>query len=106
MAPIGIAGHPTGGAVDVTLTENGKELFLGTVYNDEPKSSDYKTYMNSNKIAKKEKELRIILSEAMESVGFINYTPEWWHWSYGDKYWAFIKKIKQAVYSAIEEKHI
>jgi D-alanyl-D-alanine dipeptidase len=26
----------------------------------------------------------------MCGAGFVNYPPEWWHWSYGDKYWAFI----------------
>ena len=32
---------------------------------------------------------RDILASAMDAAGFINYPAEWWHWSYGDRYWAF-----------------
>jgi zinc D-Ala-D-Ala dipeptidase len=32
---------------------------------------------------------RDILAAAMNPSGFINYPAEWWHWSYGDRYWAF-----------------
>jgi D-alanyl-D-alanine dipeptidase len=41
----------------------------------------------------------------LEKVDFINYPGEWWHWSYGDKYWAFIKG-KDAIYNQIEEEKI
>jgi D-alanyl-D-alanine dipeptidase len=105
VAPLDIAGHPTGGAIDVTLIENGNELFLGTVYNAAPELSENKTYMNSNKITDEEKKLREILAEVMESAGFINYTPEWWHWSYGDKYWSYITK-KPVKYNRIEDQQI
>ena len=50
---------------------------MGTVYNDAPDKSDNKTYMNSKLITHEEKYLREILFEPLESVGFINYTPEW-----------------------------
>jgi len=88
VAPIEVAGHPTGGAIDVTLTEDGKELFLGTDYNDEPESTGNRTYSFSPDITKGEKSLRAILFEPLRSAGFINYPTEWWHWSFGDKYWA------------------
>lgn len=28
------------------------------------------------------------LGRALSAVGLANYTPEWWHWSYGDDEWA------------------
>ncbi|SED95789.1 D-ala-D-ala dipeptidase [Streptomyces sp. TLI_105] len=24
----------------------------------------------------------------LTSTGLVNYPTEWWHWSYGDRYWA------------------
>jgi D-alanyl-D-alanine dipeptidase len=29
-----------------------------------------------------------VLSRALREAGLANYTPEWWHWSYGDEEWA------------------
>ena len=29
-----------------------------------------------------------VLSHALSEAGLANYTPEWWHWSYGDAEWA------------------
>jgi D-alanyl-D-alanine dipeptidase len=41
---------------------------------------------------------RILLLEAMESTGFVNYPHEWWHFSYGDRYWAYVKGQPAAIY--------
>ena len=41
------------------------------------------------------------MSHALVNVGFVNYPTEYWHWSYGDKYWAFIKKQPFAIYDSI-----
>jgi len=90
VAPLGVAGHPTGGAIDITLIVNGEEAFMGTRFNDEPSETNNRTYMSSLDIGKEEKENRKVLSEALSAVGFINYPAEWWHWSFGDKYWACI----------------
>jgi D-alanyl-D-alanine dipeptidase len=29
-----------------------------------------------------------VLSRALQDTGLANYSPEWWHWSYGDAEWA------------------
>ena len=34
----------------------------------------------------------------MTATGFVNYPSEWWHWSYGDRYWAFIAGPSHARY--------
>jgi D-alanyl-D-alanine dipeptidase len=34
----------------------------------------------------------------MEGAGFVNYPTEWWHWSYGDRYWTFVVGAPQARY--------
>ncbi len=94
VAPIEVAGHPTGGAVDLTLVKDGEELFMGTRYNDDPNETDNATYTNAENISAEAKKLREILSQPLEAVGLVNYGSEWWHWSYGDTYWAFTKNDK------------
>jgi zinc D-Ala-D-Ala dipeptidase len=42
----------------------------------------------------------------MEESGFVCYPSEWWHWSYGDKYWAFLTNNESALYSPVDEKDI
>ncbi|ABX41733.1 hypothetical protein Cphy_1358 [Lachnoclostridium phytofermentans ISDg] len=37
--------------------------------------------------------------------GFVNYPTEWWHWSYGGCYWAFLNNC-DAFYTATDENEI
>ncbi len=90
--------HSTGGAVDLTLmTKNGKELDMGQTINNSGKESltDYKH------ISSRARKNRKILIKAMRQAGFVNYPFEWWHWSYGDRYWAFMKGKKYAIYGSV-----
>jgi D-alanyl-D-alanine dipeptidase len=106
VAPENTAPHPTGGAIDLVLIDNnGKELNMGTKYNAEPMNTQNKTYTYSKLLTKEEIMNRKILIHALEKVDFVNYPSEWWHWSYGDKYWAFIRE-KDAIYNQIEEEKI
>ena len=41
-----------------------------------------------------------MLGEALTSAGMVNYPTEWWHWSYGDRYWAFGTGAAHAVHDA------
>lgn len=92
--------HSTGGAVDLTLmTSDGKEVDMGTRFNADPEESDFSNYTNAP-IGEDVREKRETLKKAMESVGFVNYPTEWWHWSYGDRYWAFIKGKAFALYGS------
>jgi len=101
VAPPEVAGHPTGGAVDVTLLYDGSELNLGTEFNAEPDETEQRTYTGSHGLTEEERANRNILINAMTSVGFINYPTEWWHWSFGDKYWSWISR-KKVRYEPIE----
>lgn len=105
VAPIEVAGHPTGGAIDITLLENGTEVDMGTEFNDIPIEPENLTYLYSENISDTAKAYRKILSDNMEKVGFTNYPTEWWHWSYGDCYWAFINN-SNAIYSGVKESDI
>lgn len=105
VAPVTVAGHPTGGAIDITLLKDGIELDMGTEFNDIPTEPENLTYLYSTYINDEAKANRKILIDCMEKVGFVNYPPEWWHWSYGDCYWAFLNSC-DALYSPIDENEI
>jgi D-alanyl-D-alanine dipeptidase len=47
-------------------------------------------YTHAANIANEARSLRHILSTALTDAGLINYATEWWHWSYGDRYWALV----------------
>ena len=94
--------HSTGGAIDLTLmTKDGKEIDMGTRFNADPEDSDFSNYTNAV-VPEDIREKRQMLKNAMENVGFVNYPTEWWHWSYGDRYWAFIKGKPFALYGSID----
>lgn len=102
VAPLEVAPHTTGGAVDLTLIdENGNWLDMGTQFNASPLDTNKATYTQAPNINSTAKENRKTLIDAMNTVGFINYPTEWWHWSYGDKYWG-LHNNKAAIYSGID----
>jgi len=41
---------------------------------------------------------RRLLYSIMTSVGFTNYFAEWWHFDYGNQFWAFVSAEKTAIY--------
>jgi D-alanyl-D-alanine dipeptidase len=103
IAPLSVAPHSTGGAVDLLLTDlNGRWLDMGSDFNAKPENCEYRTYFASDKISEEARVYREILSNAMTSVGFVNYPTEWWHWSCGDKYWAYATKAEAAIFSSID----
>lgn len=53
-------------------------------------------------ISEEARKNRTILVDALESTGMINYPEEWWHFSYGDHQWAFLKGLEEAVYGPID----
>jgi ATP phosphoribosyltransferase len=85
-----VAGHPTGGAVDVTIYDYKKEKYLefGTELYD---FSSKNIYYDSDDITKEQKKNRKILRSVMCQQEFAPFDGEWWHFCYGDKEWAFYK---------------
>jgi D-alanyl-D-alanine dipeptidase len=92
--------HSTGGAVDLSIIgPAGKKLDMGTKM-----GVDYgfkKILTDSIFISMAAKKNRLILISAMTTAGFVNYPTEWWHWSYGDQYWAALLKKPHAIYTGI-----
>lgn len=92
-----VAGHPTGGAVDIKIFNKatGKFLDFGSKqYN----YSNTKYYVFSPNIAKNAKSNRKLLRDCMMEAGFAPYDGEWWHFSFGDTEWAFYYKKPYAIY--------
>ncbi|MET8993436.1 M15 family metallopeptidase [Nonomuraea wenchangensis] len=101
VSPPDVAPHTSGGAVDLTLcTAEGAEIAMGTAVNATPPESDEACYTAASDISVEARANRQVLSAAMTSAGFVNYPTEWWHWSYGDRYWAFITGARYARYAA------
>lgn len=92
-----VSGHMTGAAVDIRLYSNGKKVPM--------KSSKLSYQENSKsiqpKLPKYIKRNRKILFNALAKAGLSNYSNEYWHWSYGDIWWAKRNKKKTAIYGPI-----
>jgi len=39
--------------------------------------------------------------EDLHAAGLVNYPTEWWHWSYGDRYWAMATGAPAAIYGPV-----
>jgi zinc D-Ala-D-Ala dipeptidase len=45
---------------------------------------------------------RRVLMTALAAAGLVNYPTEWWHWSYGDRYWALLTGQPAAIYGLVQ----
>jgi D-alanyl-D-alanine dipeptidase len=91
VSPVQVAPHSTGGALDVTLcTADGAELDMGTELDATPEASGNACFTHALNIAAPARRNRRTLSGALHRAGLVNYPTEWWHWSYGDRYWAVL----------------
>nr|WP_166641054.1 M15 family metallopeptidase [Amycolatopsis sp. SID8362] len=99
VSPPEIAPHSAGAAVDLTLADaDGHELDLGTRMNATPEESAGACYTHAADITDEARSLRRILGTALTDAGLVNYPTEWWHWSYGDRYWALMTATATARY--------
>lgn len=101
VSPLDVAPHVGGAAVDLTLVDaDGNELDLGCPEAATPEESGGACYTAALGLGPRAQENRAMLGEALTSAGMVNYPTEWWHWSYGDRYWAFVTGAAHAVYDA------
>jgi D-alanyl-D-alanine dipeptidase len=99
VSPPDIAPHSAGAAVDLTLAgPDGRELDLGTRVNASPEESSGRCYTAHPGVGAEAARNRAILAEALAEAGFVNYPTEWWHWSFGDRYWAMATDCAAALY--------
>ena len=100
-----VSGHTTGGAVDVAIYDSQKNKMLdyGTDILD---YNTNKCYYISDEITETERENRELLRNIMVNEGFAPYDGEWWHFSYGDKEWAFYYHKKEALYNQVDVERV
>lgn len=94
-----VAGHPTGGAIDLTIAYAGEEVDMGTKIADFSLPHLLPTY--SNAITTEQKDSRLLLHDLMIAEGFAPFYGEWWHFSYGDREWAAFYELSKALYSPL-----
>lgn len=101
------APHFTGGSVDITIGIGNQPLNMGTLFDDFSNKSKTRYYEELIIHTKEEKEAlenRRLLFHTLVSVGFSSYTEEWWHFDYGNQWWASAYKKETAIYGLIYDR--
>ena len=89
--------HLTGGALDVALMENQTLVDMGSAAN----AITERSQLLSVQIPPLALAHRKLLLMAMLQAGFAPMPSEWWHYSYGDCYWAAYAQQPQAIYGQV-----
>ena len=100
-----VAGHPTGGAVDVAIYDEEKKQIIdfGSKILDWDTT---KCYYFSEQISEEAITNRKLLRKLMLEEGFAPYDGEWWHFSYGDREWAFYYNKNEALYKQVNAEDV
>lgn len=102
VAPLAVAPHVAGAAVDLTLVDSrGQELDLGTPIDATPEQSGGRCYFAADGISAQARANRDLLARVLCREGMVNYPTEWWHYSYGDRYWALATGAAYALYGPV-----
>lgn len=99
-----VAGHPTGGAVDIAI----KNMATGRFLDFGSRMYDYSTkdcYVYAP-VSKRARENRKLLRQVMMLAGFAPFDGEWWHFSYGDREWAYYYKKPNALYKQVSARQV
>lgn len=91
------SGHRTGGAVDVRLMRDGREVPCGSAWKGFGKGTE-----SDSRVDAAAARNRAILHQAMRAAGFVNYPAEWWHFAFGDRLWAAYAGKPRAIYGAVD----
>lgn len=107
VSPLEVAPHVAGAAVDLTLTDaRGRDLDLGTPIDATPEDSDGGCYFGATNISAAAAANRLLLAKALTAQGLVNYPTEWWHWSYGDRYWALLTDAPAALFGPVDRTEV
>ncbi|NJQ08783.1 M15 family metallopeptidase [Streptomyces lonarensis] len=103
VAPPTVAPHPSGAAADLTLIGvDGQDLDMGTAVGATPEESDDACCTAALSITPRARENRRLMGDVLRAAGMVNYPTAWWHWSYGDQYWALATGAPYALYGPRE----
>lgn len=104
--PLKPSPHLTGGSVDVSLADSKGELLdMGTGFDDFTEKSSTAYFEAPDRVldslALRHRDHRRLLYYSLTDAGFTNYDKEWWHYDFGNQFWARKSSAERAVYSAI-----
>jgi len=99
-----VPAHSTGAAVDFALWNSKEENkvdmgILGTTWEHNPGPE---TFSDAQGVSDQQRSNRLFCLLAAVRTGLVNYPYEFWHFSRGDRYAAYWKKLDTAEYGAIE----
>jgi D-alanyl-D-alanine dipeptidase len=98
VSPVEVAPHVAGAAVDLTLIGENGPFDLGTPIDATPEQSNGACFFEATNISRDARTNRSLLADVLTAAGLVNYPTEWWHWSFGDRYWAYCEKQPNAIY--------
>lgn len=92
--------HLTGGSVDLSLLDgNGNLVDMGTSFDSFTDSAStryfeekYESGKQLTSVERVQLENRRLLYMILHCTGFTNYCEEWWHYDYGNQFWAKLTK--------------
>lgn len=91
--------HTTGGAIDLTIIDDkGEELPMGTEFDEFSDRVNTSCFEGTNNTEVRDN--RRLLYNSMIQAGFTNLPSEWWHYDYGDRFWASYQK-RDAIYRGV-----
>ncbi len=94
--------HSTGAAIDIeVIDQNGTLLDMGMAIKDWSIVPAEQCMTECISISEQAQKNRHMLCQIMQIQGFVNYPTEWWHFSFGDRYWAYLSGAPHAVYGSI-----
>jgi zinc D-Ala-D-Ala dipeptidase len=99
VSPVEVAPHVAGAAVDLTLIGEHGPFDLGTPIDATPEQSNGACFFDAANISREARTNRALLADVLTASGLVNYPTEWWHWSFGDRYWAYLEDRDQALYA-------
>jgi D-alanyl-D-alanine dipeptidase len=102
------APHSTGGAVDLTLRwKGGEKLWMGSLFDDATAIAHRDHFERDDaEMGFSDEEARAnrrLLHWLMRDAGFAGYYEEWWHFCYGDQYWAGTTGTSAAMYGLAKD---
>ncbi|MDO8954693.1 MAG: M15 family metallopeptidase [Gammaproteobacteria bacterium] len=98
-----IPAHNTGGAIDIEIIDsNGQVIDMGMEAKDWGVVKPELCLTSYKNLSKEVKQNRQLLLDLLTSHGFVNYPTEWWHFSYGDRYWAYHQHKCHAIYGSAD----
>jgi D-alanyl-D-alanine dipeptidase len=98
-----VAGHITGGCVDVTIGRGDQPLDMGVGLDDFTASGSLiKTFGEG--VTAEQMSNRMLLYQVMTEAGFMPFFAEYWHFMYGDREWACLSGLDTSLYGPLDFK--